>query len=511
MAPLSSAASPQPVSRSLPAPWASPIAFGFLIHVFVWTVGPWLIAGNLHADTLEAAYWGREWALGYPKHPPLVSLTLDLTLGLGAPPILSLMVLSQATVAIAALYLWRTIRLFASAETAAFGGLMYLTSPIASFYAMQINHNSMLSPFVAAAAFYGVRYLQQGHTRDALLLAFAAAAGFWTKYEIVFPLVALVGLAAMAPGFRWAFRRPISYVAVALFLGLLVPHVLWLNANDWPTLAYVRDSKLDSWPRLAQSGEKLASGLFALYAAPALMLFATRRRRGSDGPATGLERLWTGRALAFGPPLALVLGAALSGEVIKSLWMQPFCVTAAIGIALLRPIGGLSQRDCARLLVVVSPIIFAGLFLYLVVAGAIGRPLEAFSPDTKPLAAATQALWDEQGRGPLRCVFSNDARFTPSGVLWLKSRPVYVDLSGTIWSQQAQIAACLKTGAVAVLMAPTADAALARLPTACIGPRRRVEVGMMPLQGAIRIPIDLVFIAPAAEDGACQENVKAAP
>ena len=54
-----------------------------LIQVAIWTVGPALIFGNLHSDTLEAAYWGRDLALGYAKHPPLATWLIDAVLRLG--------------------------------------------------------------------------------------------------------------------------------------------------------------------------------------------------------------------------------------------------------------------------------------------------------------------------------------------------------------------------------------------------------------------------------------------
>ena len=49
----------------------SPILVATLAHLALWSISGALIFGNLHADTLEAAYWGRNLALGYAKHPPL--------------------------------------------------------------------------------------------------------------------------------------------------------------------------------------------------------------------------------------------------------------------------------------------------------------------------------------------------------------------------------------------------------------------------------------------------------
>ena len=65
----------------------SPVALAAFVQLLVWSVGPGLLFGNLHSDTLEAAYWGRDWALGYAKHPPVTTWLIDLMLRSGLPRI----------------------------------------------------------------------------------------------------------------------------------------------------------------------------------------------------------------------------------------------------------------------------------------------------------------------------------------------------------------------------------------------------------------------------------------
>ncbi len=482
------------------------MATALVFQVLLWTVGPALLVGNLHGDTLEAAYWGREWALGYSKHPPVTTWAIDLVLRSGMPPILGLMALSQLTVAAAAWYLWRTIRLYASPETASLGVLMYLASPAATFYAVQINHNSMLSPFLAATAFYGLRYLEERRWKDALALGVAAGLGLWTKYEIFFLLAALVALAALIERYRGAFASPASYASVALFAVVVSPHVWWLSENDWTSVFHAVDAnKVRDVAGLEASAQNLIIGVFALCVAPALMLLATNNRRGVDAFSRVPERPWVAWALGFGPPLALVLGAVLTYKIIKPLWLQPFCVTTAGGLALLFPAGGqglgLSERASARISMAMSAVILAGFAAYLIIAGAIDQPLWAFSADTKPLAEATQAFWDKHGEGPLRCVVIADRKIGPSGVLWLKSRPDYLDFSTENWSHPEQIAACRKVGGMAVLAEKSP--ALDHFDAACLGARETYNVSMMPGQGQTKVPVEFVRIRPEPTPGAC--------
>ena len=65
---------------------ARSVALAVLAHALLWSVAPALIVGNLHQDTLEAAYWGNDGAFG-ARHPPLLSLALELVLRLNHAPI----------------------------------------------------------------------------------------------------------------------------------------------------------------------------------------------------------------------------------------------------------------------------------------------------------------------------------------------------------------------------------------------------------------------------------------
>ena len=48
------------------------------LHVVVWTIVPMLTSSNLQLDLLEDLALGREWQLGYWKHPPLPWWLADL-------------------------------------------------------------------------------------------------------------------------------------------------------------------------------------------------------------------------------------------------------------------------------------------------------------------------------------------------------------------------------------------------------------------------------------------------
>ena len=85
-------------------------------------------------------------------------------------------------------------------------------SPAATVYGVQVNHNSFLAAFWAAALFYGLAYLEGGRWRDAALFAVATGLGLLVKYEMAFIVICLFGspLSCRGSGRRSGGRRPTS-------------------------------------------------------------------------------------------------------------------------------------------------------------------------------------------------------------------------------------------------------------------------------------------------------------
>ena len=479
-----------------------PLIVALLVQAVVWSVGPALIFGNLHADTLEAAYWGRDWALGYAKHPPMATWLMDLALRTGLQPIFALMLLSQLTVVATAFFVWRIAGLFASRETAALATLLYVVSPAATIYAVQLNHNSVLAPCWAGTAYMGLLYLEERRWVHAILLGLVAGLGMLTKYELLFVLASLLAIAAVTPRYRPAFFHPASYVAALIFLLILAPHVWWLNAHHWPSLSRALGTdKIENLNGLNLSAINLIVGLFALLIVPCGLLLATSRARRPDDITNGPGHRMMATVIGFGPLVVLVLGALATMQVLKPLWVLPLSSTLAVALAVLFPAGlwgeGLRVKTSAQIICGLSTFIFVGFAAYLFVAGAIGKPLTAYSADTKKLAKATQALWSENQRRPLACVIVADRKIGPSGVLWLKGRPDFVDFSSIGWQTPEQIAACRRSGGVVVL-ADGADI-LDNFPAACRASARRIDLPTSPGMGRVTFPLDLIYVPPEAD------------
>ena len=313
----------------------SPVLVAVIAHVLIWSLGPAILFGNLHSDTLEAAYWGRDLTLGYAKHPPLATWLIDAVLRTGAPPVWGLMVLSQSGMAIAAAFVWKSVRLYGSQQTAALAVLLMLTAPAATLYAVQLNHNSLLAPFWGATLYFGLAYLEERRWLHAIGLAVAAALGMLTKYEIAFLLISLVALAAIVPRFRPAFSQPASYACVALFAAIVAPHVWWLDANGWPSASRAMGAeKMRDVATLNSSAVNAIVGLFTLFAVAVTILFSTMSRRATDEHARGPEVRTIALIITLGPPIVLLAASAVTLQIVKPLWVLTLAGSVAAGLVL---------------------------------------------------------------------------------------------------------------------------------------------------------------------------------
>jgi hypothetical protein len=358
----------------------------------------------------------------------------------------------------------------------------------------------LLAPFWAAAAFFGLRYLEERRTADACALGLAAGFGAVTKYEIAFILGALIAAAAFIPRYRRVFAAPASYLSVAIAALIFAPHVWWLATHNWASLARaVGVEKMHDVASTSLSLGQAASGQVALFGAPVLAL-AVCAWRGvrSGGPSrdSGAQAGWV---LIFAPSAILLAGALATDQVIKPLWALPLASSAAVGLALVWPADeDQDLRWFALAAIGASALILAGFFAYLFLADAIGKPITAFEPDARALALAVERQWRLRQPGDLDCLVVADRKLGPSPVLWLRPMPHVVDYSSGFWHGPQKVAHCLQTGGMIVDASPE-HTAQRQFPRSCPADSLRFDVpSRFGLKGGFW-PIELIYVPPAGQ------------
>ena len=474
-----------------------------LVGVVLWAVLPGLTLGNLHTDTLEAAYWARSFALGYTKHPPLASWVIDAALWPGRWSILGILAASQLLSVISAFFIWRLVRDHASGATATFSAALFLISPIATFYAIQINHNSVLIPFCAATLLFGLRLLEKGQLKDAVALGIAVGLGAITKYEIIFAVFPLLVLSVIHPPFRSVWKNKAAYLSVLIAAILFLPHLVWLKDHGWTSMMRAVDSSpVTGFGSVLWSIWGLFWGGIAIFLVPILMVHMTRdRRKGElDTDASSPDGQLIGKVLFFAPLAAVVLASALTGQFIKALWLLPLAPSTVAGLALRFPAGsnreGLLPIASIRTAITGSISILVLYWSYLGVGELIYRPMESYLANTRPLSEAVETLWTVHSHDRLACVVTDEGKVGTSPVLWLPSRPDIVDITANGWATPERVAKCAATGGIAVILDGGVPVA-SRFPNVCVDKSQPIRVGTIFGLARTGWPGSIAYIPPA--------------
>ncbi len=474
-----------------------------MASLVLWALIPSLYFGNLHTDTLEAAYWGRDLAWGYSKHPPLVSWLLNLVLKPGSAPILTLLVLGQALAILSAWYVYDLVRIIAGRQTAVLAACMMMVTSVATFYAAQVNHNTVLVPFCAAVMNYGYRFMDRRRLIDAVSLGLATGLGMITKYEIIFALIPLLVLSLVTPRFRSIFLSIKTWLSILISIAVLLPHLQWLASHGWTSLSRaVGSAPMDGVSAALFSIWGLFIGFVAVIAFPIIFSVLLRGRQAfKNAPNNQPDEARTlGLIFLFAPLIAVGLASLVTDQFIKALWLLPLTPSAIIGLALLvrkMPLeNDAADRSAVALTVKLSVVIFILFQGYLLVSDAIDQPVESYLADTRPVSEVAEALWSKHSSERLSCIISDEGKVSISPVLWIASRPQILPLS-TEWMTKERQTNCAATGGIAVKFVldgrfPVEE----KFPHACLNDAVHMHINSVFGLGKTGWDAELIYVAP---------------
>ncbi len=429
---------------------AKAAAFACCIHALVWSFAPPIYFGNLHSDTVEVLSWATHWDWGYFKHPPLIVWLFRLLLGAPGSRMVNLLILSQASVLLSAALIWRTVRIYASPRAALTAVVIYLASPPATYFATQVNHNSIVIPFGIAICCFGLRFFEEKQSSDALLLGIAAGLALLTKYQAAFFLMTLATIAAVIPGYRWVWRDVRGYGAALLALTIFAPHVWWDYEHNWRTLAYASsDRPLRTLADFAAGLNELLDGLLMCAVGPALAWLVLGRPHPQR--AEGLP-FRIGLLLAA-TPIAIMIGLGfLSGQVLRQGWLIPLFPASAIGLALMfrAEREGVAPRAIAWRAIFVSCCNAAAFAVFLFFRAWSGHAVTAYSLDSAELTESIQNVWRKQNNGPVLCLQMPNRSYALGTMLHLDPPPLVFDLPMPPHGE-ADLSPCRPTGGLIIV------------------------------------------------------------
>ena len=216
-------------------------------------------------------------------------------------------------------------------------GLHYL-----NFTAAKFNHDVIQLPFWALAGFAWHRALRGGAMRHWLLLGLAVGISLWAKYFVVVLAAPMVLFVLVDRDARKALLTPGPYVAIAVALVVMAPHLVWLVQNDFLPFAYAEHRAVPSRGLIDHLWHPLQFVLGQLFfmlpllfiAAP---LFFPRKSAGEQPVAFGADafdrRIVTW--LAFGPVVAVLALSAVSGRGTVAMWGYPIWLYLGVWLVMI--------------------------------------------------------------------------------------------------------------------------------------------------------------------------------
>jgi 4-amino-4-deoxy-L-arabinose transferase-like glycosyltransferase len=256
------------------------VAWGIAGFIAVWmvydTVSLWPAA--LHWDASEAALWAQHFAFGY-KHPPMTAWLFAMWFAIFPPADWAAHLLAITICAITLAVSWRLSREILDKYKALFGLAALSLIPLFTFKATELNANTVMMPFWAAALLFYLRARRGLGVWNALLAGAFASLTMLGKYWAIYLFAGMAVAAVAGADARRFWRSPAPYLTAVGAAIVIAPHLYWyLSQAGGSNYEFMRESVMNQ----ASFGATLAGSLRYLlgviaYAAGPLVLLAVLR------------------------------------------------------------------------------------------------------------------------------------------------------------------------------------------------------------------------------------------
>ncbi len=206
----------------------------FVIFVTIWTAYAVISAAPaaIHNDMAEAYVWGREFQLGYSKHPPFWAWIAGLWFEVFPRADWAFALLATLNSGLGLYGSWMLIGDFADGDRRLAAAVLLLLTPFYTFLALKYNANSIFLSLWPWAMHFFVRAIDDRRLSDAILFGLLMGVALLSKYFALILAATSFAAALVHPKWRAYFTSASPYVSVVVASLLLAPHVWWLARSD---------------------------------------------------------------------------------------------------------------------------------------------------------------------------------------------------------------------------------------------------------------------------------------
>ena len=407
------------------------IYYIFIIsHLIFWTLIPYLTNHNLPLDVIEALAWGSNLDWGFNKHPPMSAFFPEVFFQIFGSQDWAYYLLSQIFVLISFYYVFKFSKEIFNNDLLGLISLLLIEAIyFYNFTTPEFNVNVCQLPFWSLTVYFSWKIYNSREIKftDCFLVGLFAAFGFLSKYLFIYLLASIDLLFIYLIFIKKERKFDFKYlITVEVFLIALVPHLIWLNNNEFITITY----------GLARTGLEQSSLIdhikFPLIflikqiglLIPFLILVWLLVKKVKFKLNLKDKKLLFLLAINILPIILMFLTSVVTGSKIRTMWMTPFYLffgtlfvylfQTQINIKKLKPfmVGFI-------FLFFLSPILYAYV--------SISKDDKRTDYPGKEIAIKTQYAWDQQFNSKINVVYGNE--WNAGNLSYhLKSRPKWEGL-----------------------------------------------------------------------------------
>jgi 4-amino-4-deoxy-L-arabinose transferase-like glycosyltransferase len=396
-------------------------------HLVFWTLVPSLTNENLPLDTIEHLAWGSNLDWGFNKHPPMVAFVLEIFYQIFGAQDWAYYLLSQIFMIISFYYVVKFSKeIFNNNLLGLISVLLIEAIYFYNFTTPEFNVNICQLPFWSCTVYFSWKIYNSKEIKfsDCFLVGLFAAFGFLSKYLFVYLLASIdllfIYLIFIKKDRKFDFKYLIT---LEVFLIILVPHLIWLNKNDFITITYglartgLEQSSLIDHVKFPLIFLLNQIGILVPFF---LLIFLLVKKVKLNINFKDKKFLFL-LAINILPIVLMFLTSVITGSKIRTMWMTPFYLffgtlfvylfQAQINIKKLKPfmVGFI-------FLFLLSPILYAYV--------SISKDDKRTDYLGKGIALKTQYAWDQQFDSEINVVYGNE--WNAGNLSYhLKSRPVW--------------------------------------------------------------------------------------
>ena len=398
-----------------------------IAHLIFWTLIPSLTNKNLPLDTIEALAWGSNLDWGFNKHPPMSAFFPEIFFQIFGSQDWAYYLLSQIFIVISFYYIFKFSKeLLNNSLLALISVLLIESIYFYNFTTPEFNVNVCQLPFWTLTVYFSWKIYNEKEIKfsDCFFVGLFAAFGFLSKYLFIYLLISIEFLFFYLIFIKKNRKFDFKYlITLEVFLVLLVPHLIWLNNNEFITITY----------GLARTGLEQSAFLDHIKF-PLIFLL---KQIGILIPFFVLVWLLTKKIIIkinfkdkkllflltinILPIFLMFLTSMLTGSKIRTMWMTPFYLFfGTLFVYIFQSC--IEIKKLKQFVIGFIFLFFLSPLLYAYVS--ISKEDKRTDYPGKEIALKTQYAWDQQFETNINVVLGNE--WNAGNLSYhLKSRPVW--------------------------------------------------------------------------------------